>query len=625
MKSILAFLSLACVMLAGGPLRAQDPAPIPAPVSVLKMIPADALGYVVVSDVKAATDQVDAYIKEIGLADDVASEMPQGCLAALLKECGMEDGLNPAGGAALVMLDPQPLGVNLLSMLIPSAAGGTASAPAPAKLPYAILLPAAAIKPLLSGCDFQEGKPYAKVTLMEEEFFVAASNGYVVLSPNANAVDAILNATDKADAELSAEQLKQITSASAALQMNCKVVGPMAQRMMNAMNLAVLAGKATGALPNELAEFVRLRPSLTHVVKGLNEMERLIVTVQPVKTGLLARGTVSYLPGTPGAKEVAAAAAATPQSLLDSVPDLRYTMAAGAVLNRSDTPGAMVAQLDALLQAVKEIKPRQRAQIVAWFTKAQQEIDAIQFVMNQNEDSADGTVNMALVLKCQDPARLQGILAEGVTLANDVGRDVAAACCDDPNDLAPADANEPMVKYVKDAGKIGDVSVGAIEADLQIPDSETVLGVLLGDTRLRAIVAPAGPKSLVISMGGGTAAMEKNLAAARKLDGKILASDEAKGALEQLGPNLQAVFVMNIANYFELVSNTMGRMVPGGMGEMPAMKCKAPIAAGVGVRDSTRTISLYVPTEMVKEVCDTFHRLSTPAHAPAPPPKAEDF
>ena len=47
---------------------------------ILKVIPAGSVGYVLIHDVKKATDVVDRFLKETGLAQFVEDDMPAGCL-----------------------------------------------------------------------------------------------------------------------------------------------------------------------------------------------------------------------------------------------------------------------------------------------------------------------------------------------------------------------------------------------------------------------------------------------------------------------------------------------------------------------------------------------------------------
>ncbi len=587
MRAFLCAMALAFVC--GAAAGADNAAPVAAS-PILKMIPADSLGYVVVNNVNGLFTEADAYIKQIGLAELAGQEMPQGVLAAARKALNLGEGLDANGGAAFVLLDPAPLGLNLISMLLP--ASSSASAPSLPPVPYVVILPAGGLKPLLGAFEIEESKPYARVAMPTGDLYADARGGYILLSPTPKALDAMAAAKRTADLELSPAELKLASSSAAAAMLNCRVAAPMAQKVVNALNLMALAAKATDTRPPaELRTYLEFRQNIAQLLKAVNQMDRLLMAVQRKDAGLAGQLVIRYLPDTPAAKAVAAAGAMQPKPLLGGVRGGPYILAMDFANLREPEPQTMLAQLEAALQGAKQLKPARRDEAMAQLTKILQEVEGVQLLMAPGDDDAQGTIGITAVIRCQDSSRLQAMLAQSAPLADRIRREM----------LAPdMDANEFAIRCAAGSLKIGDVQADVISVECPA-DEQAMFKAMFGPHGLTALMAPAGKNTLVISLGGGVAGMTRALAAARSGDGKLLSTPEARQCLQHLGKNMQAVCLMNMSVYGEAINKTMVRLT--GKEALATLQCKVPMGLAISIEDDASILSFYLPTELMREVC----------------------
>jgi len=622
-------------VLAGGPAAGQQPdASQTKP--ILKLIPAGSVGYVVVHDVKKATDIVDRFLKETGLTQFVEEAMPAGCLKAVLSAARLGEGFNPAGGAAVVMLDPNQFGIDLIKLMKSAmSAGGAATAPAKMpKLPFVVFVPGTGVNEMFGKYDPKPAEGYDKLMSVSfggvDMFAMQHASGYVLLSPNAEALAAVAKADKRADAELTGRHKQIVTESAAAVYINARLIAPTALKAIKAMELMAEAHKEglVDDVPPPVELFGGLKPQLGYYKYILGQLETISLGVRTTDTGVLVDGALTYLPDSQYGKALAAFKAPA-GNLLDNLPNVSYVMAAGqTVWSTPGTREAALSVMDALLDAdeLKQLPRATRDKAKQLATKLLDEITGVQFVMNGVSPEAKGVFNCTLVLKCKDAEKLKSMISEVVGVV----REAVEALLKGNGDLKGM-----KLAYKKNHSKIGDVQVDAIVLDISETDAaaiaEEVLRSMFGEPVFQPLVAASGKGTVVISVGGGA----ESLTAALKVaggKGKILADKDAAEALKHMPRNADSLMLFSIPNYYELIMAAMGKMGGGAPPVDFRFTCKTPIAAGSAIEGAGQVFSVYVPTKVVAEtvkLVQTFiDSIGGPGPGPGPQrpvPGGEDF
>lgn len=618
-------------VLAGGHAAGQLPdAPPTRP--ILKVIPAGSVGYVLIHNVKKATDMVDRFLKDTGLAQFVEDDMPAGCLKAILSEARLGEGFNPNGGAAVVMLDPNRFGIDLIK-LMKSAMGGQGAATAPAempKLPFVVFVPGDDVTVVFGKYDPKPAEGHAKlmkVNLDGAEMFATGMGGYVMLSPNAEALAAVVKADKRADAELTGRHKQIVGESVVAVYVNARLIAPTAVKAIKAMELLAEAHKEglVDDVPDIVEAFAGLKPVLGFYRYLLGQLESISFGVRTTETGVVVDGFVSYLPDSDYGK---ALAAFRPPggNLLDNLPNVSYVMAAGqAVWTTAGTREAVLSVMDNLLN-MEELKKlpwatRDKARQLA--AKFLDEITGLQVVFNGVGEDAKGMVNYTVVLKCKDAEKLKSMISEGVGVV----REAADALLGEDDDLKGM-----KLSYKKGHSKIGDVQVDAIVLDISDTDAavfaEQMLQTVFGEPVFQPLVAATGKDTVVISIGGGAESLTEALKVAGG-KGKILAGKHNAEALKHMPRNADSLVLFSIPNYLDLMLAGMRKM-GGGLPVDFQFTCKTPIAVGTGVEGSGQVFALYVPTKVVAETVELVQAFMKSIFSPGPGPDqpvpgGEDF
>jgi hypothetical protein len=162
------------------------------------------------------------------------------------------------------------------------------------------------------------------------------------------------------------------------------------------------------------------------------------------------------------------------------------------------------------------------------------------------------------------------------------------------------------ITYLKEAEKVDSVSCDAIEfthpAITKLGAEEKVgLQKLLGDTKIRFLVAAPDGKTVVMTIGGGTAMMSEALKLA-KGGGTIPKDAGVVEALKSMPANPEMVMVISAGNAIAVVKKAAEALDLPLPDALSAITAKTPIAFGGGVSgDSVRAV-FFIPNDLVKEI-----------------------
>lgn len=595
---------------------------------VLSHMPAGSLGFAVIPNARLTAGKVDKFIADLGLDKMLPSPDPNNpdkkasVLDLLRGAAKLGPGFNPNGGVAVVMLDPNAFGVDLLE-LIPGLRGprarATKSEPmmmagpddAPAKptpkLPFVVFVPGKSIEDVFGAYPMEAAGKYMLVNLRMGQTYAAKLGGYVLLSPSDKALEAVMTAKKKAAAEMPAEHAGIIARADIAYYVNMKVASPILNQFLKVAEQQVITGAGPmGPLMGIYFDIYR---------DMISQLDAATVAGRLVPSGLVLDEMVSFQPGSDYAKTMAAGKPAG-EIRLNALPDLPYVMAIGAA-GQTDEQSVkieldMVEKLlksDLLKALPEEEKDRIRKSIVGLSS----EITGVQMV-GGGAPAGTGLFGVSFVIQCKDSEKIKALIAEQAKLAEALVKHFGK---DEP------DAQKLKIRYLKGMETVGSVTADAVviehpELDQMEEKERTDMKKVLGEDKVRFLVAAPDKNTVVVTFGGSRSFLVEALKAAGGT-GKIGTAAETAEAMRYMPKKKTAVALINAANLYGLIVAGMKTMEPDA--ELPPFKitCKTPISFGVGQSGKSAHVVIYVPTQLIKEVTGIFMMFAGGGPGAAPP------
>jgi hypothetical protein len=201
--------------------------------------------------------------------------------------------------------------------------------------------------------------------------------------------------------------------------------------------------------------------------------------------------------------------------------------------------------------------------------------------------------------------------------------DGAAVAQDSIIQLSKGEMKDLKIAYEKGVETVGGVKVDAItvahpEMAKMPEDARKSMKAVLGDDRIRFLVAASGTDTVVVTFGGGAAMMDKALAAASKGGSGILTGTEATEALAAMPPKPVMVGALSPKNLVTMIKSIAAAAEPGSQPPPVEFNTSAPIIFAEAVADGSVTMTLYVPNAVVSEAISLFSRLASSAGVPGP-------
>ena len=655
--------------------------PKPEPVSV--HIPADAMGYVVVRDVGATMGRVDKYLADIGLTEMIAPVMPNGAMEAIKLQAMLGEGFNPSGGFAVVMLDPQKFGVNLLSLMgleeepVASQPEGQAP-PEPPKLPVVILVPGMSVQSVFGGYEITPAGKYSQVALRMGPMLATQLGGYVCLSPNAAALDA-LTAPSTAAPAMAAEQADLIARSDLAIHVNMEVAAPLLDKLLGKVQDQMGHGMAPQVGVGLWSAYMGFYKDL------LSQMTGLSIGGRFAETGVVLEGLASFKPDSPMGQSLIAF---RPRggNLLSRVSNSKYVLALGTSERStqvSEQDKALTTNiLDTLLASppFSLLDDRSKADLKTLVQALNdQQPGGVQLVIGGAPEGS-GLFAASMVFQCKDSAAMKELLLGACplietmikTLAEEESlpfRIVAArqvATVDGlPVDAIeitvieqapqaaptePATGTEPMSPAVPAPAPAPEGEAApanqapADEAVAEATPAETTpaasapaeetavaeqppgatepaenpIATIMGEDKIRFYLVAVDPQTLVITFGGAQTHLASAVKTAKAGNGAILSDPAVAAALQVLPKNLAEVGLLNVGNLFDVIRHGAETMEGPNSGLPFQVASQTPIAVGVSISGSSAYATYYIPNELVAEVIGIIKKFATPAPMPMP-------
>lgn len=634
-------LSVAVCLLAAGVAFGQTTKPAVKPVpagAILEQIPAGSMGFIVVPDVRSRTSQVDKFMEQIGQASQYKASDVKGLLEYIVKQAKLGEGFNPDGGFAAVMLDMQQFKINAASLMSQHDENGE-----PLKLPYVLIVPGASIESVFSQYEraTPEGAKHVQVKLRMSDMFAAVSNGYVLLSPREDALDAAVQAKQNAASELSAEQVKLIGASGLAIYVNMKVSGPLiiklikqSEDMMAAMSAMSGHGGGAGMENLQMSLMGHIMPFYRQAIA---QMESGLVTVKFTDAGPAITERITFVKDSEMAKSLSAAKAIE-TSMLSRLPNLDYIFAMEASGSEM-TPERAKAngdQMDKLLadKFMADIPDASKARIKKLAMDWNEQVNGVQLVFGAAPKDK-GLFGLAMVLQCKDSKKTKDLLAEATDLTAEVllkkltglmappeggtdaapanpgtgqfappvagAGDAAAPKTATTGPAATGPAESPVkITYKKDATKSGATSVDAIVITApQLAEHAKELVKYLGDEQIRVLIAAPTDKLVVVTFGGAEDMMAAALKTAADNSGNIVGK-ENQAVLDQLPKQRTVLAMFDLSNMFKMVKQATPEDK-----NVPTTETHAPAVFTLNMADNMVEEFFLVPNAMIKDIVKT--------------------
>ncbi len=608
---------------------------------VIDHIPAGALGFIVIKDVAGAAGKVDQYIKDIGFGEPMKENLPDGILGAL-KMLPIGE-INIAGGLAVVMLDPNAFGVDLVGMMglpepsnydrmimgqtdtdaddaddsededdaatkpakpttSPGAKPANAAATRPSgstdpnDLPVVLLVAASGVSELLP-MAVDDGGGIFKIEIGPVRLFGAKTGNYVALGISRKAVEAITKANKFVAGELSKEQAAILAASDLAVRLNMNVASPTATQLV-AWFEKMVHGSPFFLL--SLPPAAVLYPQMPFYRYAMGEMESFTVALRIEKTGLAADVLVDWKTDSLFAKAYADCKDCPP--LGTRLPDRKSVMTIAAAPEGGPSGRALDAKrAESAQQMLSRLSEDEQKKVMGLAADVAAQVDRWEIVFGGGEEGG-GVFSIALVLQGKDPDKIKKAMAEVIQTAPGLIFSGMAGSNEFDSHI--------NMEFVKDAETLDGLAVDAIEfspkgQDLRERDLEE-MEKIMGERKIRCLMAAADDKTVVVTMGGGTKFLAEAIKAA-KGEGKVVKAQTAAESLKFLPAKPSTLILFNGANMFDSVIHAYTTM-SGEKSEAPVnFTVKTPIAYGSVVIGKQKHGVLYVPTALVKEAVKAYY------------------
>ena len=579
----------AAVVMAALPAAAQAPvAPAPKPLgpkvpasAALKQIPAGCMGFVVVNNVNGMCGKVENFLKSIGPGG--MPLLPMGVLDMVKTQLQLGKGFNSNGPFVLVMLDAQLYGVDLLQMLNLPGAKPAPGAEKQPEVPAVILIPGKDPAKIFAAREGKKEGDYLKIGGM----YWRQAGSFVAGSPSKKALAAVAAVRKSVLTQLSPADKALIARNDAAVWLNFKIVGPIAQAALKKLEKAAAEEGAAAA------KMAGMGPALAMYGALVKELEDVALGLRFAKTGILIESRVSFLADSSMGKALAATKV-LPGGLLDRLPTTPYIVAMG--FRGTVVPKDLNAQmLDKFMAAgmLKGLSAETKAKWRKMTREFQDQVTGVQFSAGAIT-GGEGLVGLVYVIECKSADKVRALLPDNVGMVSEVYK---------------ASGHEVLskikIKYHKGLEAVGTQKLDAITVDhpdlAQMDESgRAKLKTILGDDKIRLLVGKADAKTLVITLGGGKEFLDTAMKTAKARSGKLRADPGTATALAMLPKKRMGVGLLNVGNIMTVV-----KKVAAAVGETPPsinLIAPTPLAGSMSIEKSDMLLVGYIPTDAIQGI-----------------------
>ncbi len=580
----------------------DDPDEVPVE-PVMNYLPSGTMGVFVVHDIDTFIDKLDAFVGEM------MGPMGQGFSVRMYMSYFLPGGgINMNGDFGAIMLDPSEFGVDVMGEM--RMYMGLDDMPMdtdvePAIWPFVLFVPAD---------DFFDFFPMPRsevttsvegdVTCVESPFgdsiYTAQLGSYVLIAMRADAIQAVIDAEDTIDADLTEMDMSLIGESDISAYANMRIAGPLVVDM-----LEMLAEEDPADLPEPFNQFPPGTFEMYAEVYSnmLDQMDSVNLMFTFTETGLKFQEALAFAADSVYGEYIASMPV-KPGSLLGSLPNNDYIFAMGS---RSDVTAEMkelsLVQLDDILEweAIAMLSDDMRAQIRATAERFYDQVDGMQFVIGGAPED-NGIIGAALVMDCEDSAVLMSSLEEDMTLLADMMNAWAIEAGEEGRVATTLAENVDSVAGASVTRVTFDVTGEEMDAD-ELEDFQAILSM---DTPTLLVSAPDA-NTVVYTFGGEMAMMESvmdtqtGMASVANDSGVVSALEEVAGAPFML-MSLSLGNLGKVGTSVMLATDPEAELFHWPLADMTSTK---PILMAGSADGSTIYMTAFVETEVIVDVKDS--------------------
>jgi hypothetical protein len=628
-------------------------------IRMLDHIPADAVAFVMVGNLKEMCSKVDAFFREFApprAAKDFSF------LKELTASRKFGEGFNPSGPIALALLDPVVYARDLAGTVKPATrpadepqrAGGDAADRTKRDLPALYILSGKDVAKMFPELKVERDGDLFKISVpgpttkpdsddersvvevrepswaLEKDGLVYICNHKRILMAMPPKVSVLVRLTGGGERLALESDVMGWINRPKVDELKETAFGKIFWREVHIPVISDMVDNEYGHNPlsGPLWWFIVTRDELFR--QGEHLMGGLTWTPQ----GPRVEFRICCKPGGTMAKALAAAQAAQ-GPLTAALPDKRFIFAYGIRKDAfANPPEVQKAQRAAFLKnSIWGETPKEKVQAIADLIAAvNPEVTGVEHWAGQISDG--GPISIASVIHCRDAEALRKIVRQHLPAIETMLNLAMMQKSENEQErfkLSYQEANEPAEGQVK--ADVILASHAEMEKMLENEDMGAHLKPLLlkvfpGELRFRARLAAIDKNTLVITVGGGRKFLAEAVAAARANSSKLELSEDAREALAMLPANRFAVAMVDISSavpfYLKAMMSVFGEMAgPIGVGVGGAaiqMKPAPPIVVALSVDKNDLVVTAHVPTKLFKRVVGAFTGMDEP-----PAEEEDDF
>jgi len=556
---------------------------------VLGLVPADAMGVLVVNNVKSATDNLNQFLSDIGVPVGNTLEM-------LLSQLEIaEDGFRAEGGFAAAMLDPSQFGMDLAAKIQAQMTGEGDDDDEDFVPPVAVYVPGK-LKAMLANHEVSKGTgtKHQVVDLGGVEMYVTEIKGYVVFSPLPKVLDAVAASKKSITTVMTKEQSDAVLSNDLVAYVNMKVAGPLLSKVLEAAQQAQMEELDEGEAFQKIIGRINNK-NMQSLREMVEQSDSALMGVKFVKEGLLTEWCVAFTKGSDAAKANAELKPLGKGKELDRLPAKNYVIAMDGMCPRGEQADKAREEFLSMLfsdDVLGMLNDGDKGKLKGIVNALATQVTRGQFVLGGS--SGEGAFAATAVLIVQDSAAFTKAMKDAVALMNKFINDAIVAQF---GKEAAAEVNVGLV-YKAAASKQGTVNVDQIGVVLpegaMNPMIQAMLTQAIGDSDVRVLLACPDKTTVVMTLGGSTKQMTEALKTATKGGGLDISKVKVSG-LKYMPENRNDLAVIHLANLVKNISAVAGGMVP-------ELKADAPIMIASAATGNQNRCAIFVPSAAIQEV-----------------------
>jgi hypothetical protein len=605
---------------------AQETPPVRLPPAgnVLKHIPAGCMGFIVVNNVADFTDKIDGFIKAI--SPEGQPLLSEKVLDKIRQAAKIGEGFNANGGFAVVMLDPQVYGVDIVEMI-----AGDKKEPKPGEAPKKEALPPvilivpttdktltnmlANFNPVKEGNYVKIQKAGAKMPM-----YCMVAGNYAMIGPNLKAVQNMAGGVRRpVITKLSATDKAVIARNDVAGWINIKMIAPIANAAMTRMEKEMAerekriaemrkrraeernrGGPRRGGRPvgPGLAMGQAMVGNFPAFKEMLKQLDDLSFGLRITKDGIMVEGRCSYLPKSIMRRALSLCKPVA-GSLLNRLPSMPYVLALGTRNDPKTPKDFNIKQIKNALnnEPFKDLTAEAKAKCLKVFLELDEQIESMQ-VYAGGITTGTGQVGAVCVLECKSAEKVKALLADGTAVATEIIKGI------DEKDI-----QKLTVKYHKALETVGSRKVDVIDIDhpelLKMDESDRQkMKAILGEDKVRLLITAVDKKTLVITIGGSKSLLVEAMKTA-KGTGMLHTNPGITRALAKLPKKRTAVVLYNVGNIFKIITN-ISAAIGEEMPPIPPIVADEPFAGSISIEGTDISATGYLPISTIGEVTKVF-------------------